>query len=224
MRFVTVARFLVAFCGVGCASLALGQQVEQETPRGEVRTASVGDLVWEQARFAGAPGVIIQSAVRENWGSAEVVDLPAGASLIIIRERRLKACRARNVTRLGGYSVGGWDDCLIDTNDDGRFDRVAFNEVAGARNIVPPLPYRRANVPVEGVGSASFRRTLTFLGRSGSDIRLSYREFSNDMARPAFTEDLTLPLPASFPETMTVKGLRLTVLGLDGSGLRYRLD
>ena len=125
---------------------------------------------------------------------------------------------------MGGYSFGGWKDCLIDTNQDGLFDRVSFNEVAGAKDIVPPVAYTKEMVPVDGIGSASFRKIVTYLGRSGSDIRLSYREFSNDMARPAFTEDLTLPVPETFPQTMQVKDLKLTLLGIGPSGLTYRIE
>lgn len=219
VRYVSVAAFPLTL-----AASADAQQVNQETPHGEVRTAPVGGIVWEKTAFNGVPGVVIAGDVHANWGSAETVDLAAGFTLMIIREKKLKACRARTTTRLGGYSFGGWDDCLIDADQDGRFDKVSFNEVGGAKDIIPPVPYTKTMVPVSGEGSASFRKTLTFLGQSGTDIRLSYREFSNDMARPAFTEDLTLPVPASYPQMIVVKDMKLTVLSLDGSGLRYRLD
>ncbi len=34
----------------------------------------------------------------------------------------------------------------------------------------------------------NFRQVISYLGVSGETLRLSYREFSNDMARPAFNE------------------------------------
>lgn len=213
---------------LGCCSFPLAasaqEAVTQETPRGVEHVAPVGGVVWESAAFRGVPGVQIHDAVRANWGAAESVDLAADATLMIIREKRLKACRARTVTSLSGYSFGGWEDCLIDSDQDGRFEKVAFNEVGGAKTIDPPVSYAKILVPVIGEGSASFRKTITFLGKSGADIRLSYREFSNDMARPAFTEDLSLPVPESFPSVMVLKDLKLTLLGLDGDGLRYRID
>ncbi|MGN6500865.1 MAG: hypothetical protein ACTHKM_12050, partial [Tsuneonella sp.] len=200
------------------------EAVTQETPRGVERVAPVGGIVWESAAFRGVPGVQIEGAVQANWGAAENVNLAAGATLMTIREKRLKACRARTVTTFGGYSLGGWEDCLIDSDQDGRFEKVSFNEVGGSKPINPPVGYTKILVPVVGEGSASFRKTITFLGKSGPDIRLSYREFSNDMARPAFTEDLSFPVPESFPTAMVVKDLKLTLLGLDGNGLRYRID
>ena len=219
-----IKRLLIMALAVGVSGGARAQLVTQSTPKGEVRTAAVGGAVWESAKFTGAPGVILGAAVQANWGSAEIVDLPPGTALMTIRAKKLKACRERIVTRMGGYSFGGWKDCLIDTNQDGLFDRVSFNEVAGAKDIVPPVAYTKEMVPVDGIGSASFRKIVTYLGRSGSDIRLSYREFSNDMARPAFTEDLTLPVPETFPQTMQVKDLKLTLLGIGPSGLTYRIE
>lgn len=221
-----MTRFLVlAVAGISfVATPASAQRVEKETPKGTDMTVPVGGVVWEKAASDGAPGVTIDAAVQANWGSLENVDLPAGANLITIRKKKLKACRQQTVTRLSGMNFGGWRDCLIDTDSDGRFDRVSFNEVAGAKNISPPVAYTQGTVPIAGGEAQSFKRTITFLGKSGADIRLSYREFANDMARPAFTEDLTLPLPPPFPETMVVKNIRVTILGLDGSGLRYRLD
>lgn len=218
-----VLAIAVGYCGLAVAAAAQ-EAVTQETPRGVERVAPIGGVVWESAAFRGVPGVQIQNAVQANWGAAESVDLPAGATLMTIREKRLKACRARTVASLGGYSFGGWEDCLIDSDQDGRFEKVSFNEVGGAKPVDPPVSYTKTLVPVIGDGSASFRKTITFLGKSGSDIRLSYREFSNDMARPAFTEDLSLPVPESFPAAMVVKDLKLTILGLDGNGLRYRID
>jgi hypothetical protein len=208
---------------VAITSPALAQRVVNETPKGENLTAVIGGVVWEKASFDGVPGVTIKNAVRANWGTLEIVDLPAQSNLIIIREKKTKACRQQTVTSLGGVSVGGWRDCLIDTNSDGQFDRVSFNDVAGAKDISPPVSYIQGTVPIEGGRAQSFRQTLTYLGKSGNDIRLSYREFSNDMARPAFTEDLSFPMPDEFPQAFQIKDITLMMLGLGPDGLKYQV-
>lgn len=206
------------------AQPSIGQRVNQETPKGIDRTVPVGGVVWEKASFDGAPGVTIAEGVHANWGSAEIVSLPPDANLIIIREKKTKACRQQTITTLSGMSFGGWKDCLIDTDGDGRFDRVSFNEVAGAKDISPPVPYTVGIVPVEGGQAKSFRQTITYLGKSGPDLRLSYREFANDLARPAFTEELSVPVPSEFPQAMQIKEITLTILGIGPSGLTYRIN
>lgn len=218
-------RFLVALAlSTIAVTPSFAERVFKETARDTELTAPVGGVVWEKASFDGAPGVTIHGPIQAAWGRAESVDLPEGSNLVIIREKKLKACRQSNSVRLGGFSAGGWLDCAIDKDGDGRFELISFNEVGGAIAVVPPVAYTRGTIPISGGAAQSFKRTITFLGKSGSDIRLSYREFANDLARPAFIEDLTLPAPAQFPQTMLVKDVKLTVLGISGDGLRYRLD
>jgi hypothetical protein len=55
-------------------------------------------------------------------------------------------------------------------------------------------------------------------------LRLSYREFSNDLARPAFTEELSFPVSDAFPQTIVWRNTKITLLGLDNEGLRYRIE
>lgn len=43
----------------------------------------------------------------------------------------------------------------------------------------------------------SFITQLIYSGKSGNTIRVTYREFSNNMARPAFNQDLTYDLSES---------------------------
>ncbi len=218
MRLVFYATLITIF-----AVPASAERIVRETPKDVDRTAPVGDTVWESTSFDAAHGVTIADPVRANWGSLELVDLPAGSNLIIIREKKTKACRQQTVTTLSGMQFGGWKDCLIDTDNDGRFDRVSFNEVAGAKDVVPPVSYVKGAIPIEGGQAKSFRQTLIFLGKSGTDIKFSYREFSNDMARPAFTEDLSLPAPSEFPQTYKIKNIALTVSGIGPDGLSYRI-
>jgi hypothetical protein len=63
---------------------------------------------------------------------------------------------------------------------------------------------------------------MLFQGATSDSLRFSYREFSNDMARPAFTEDLSIPREP-FPSMIMVKNLQLEVLAVSGMGMRYRV-
>jgi hypothetical protein len=54
-----------------------------------------------------------------------------------------------------------------------------------------------------------FRGELVYSGRSGNTVRFSYREFSNDLARPAFTQDLSYDLDAG--DTVSFRGLTLRI-------------
>ena len=215
---LVVAIFFVSGSG------ANGQSTESRiTPVvGEASSASVGSPMMEEYRYVGTEGVIIDQAVLANWGSAERVDLPTGAGLFIIRERRLKACQTRETFAHLPGAPSVWRNCLVDTNEDGRFDKVIYSEDGFSKTIDPPAPYHRGIVEVSGDASQNFRRLLIYSGVSGGALRLSYREFSNDMARPAFTEDLTIPLDSTYPQEIAVKSYRFSIEAIDGIGIHYK--
>ena len=77
-------------------------------------------------------------------------------------------------------------------------------------------------VEVEGDGASSFRKVIIYSGVGDGIIKFSYREFTNDMARPAFTEELTLPLGKSFPQDIAIKDQVFTLISVDGMGLTYQ--
>ncbi len=110
--------------------------------------------------------------------------------------------------------------CFMDDDGDGRFDRQATNDYNIAAKLKVPVPY--VKVPISVTREDSFKRVILFQGSTSDSLRFSYREFSNDMARPAFTEELTVPREP-FPSMIMIKDLQLEVLGVSGMGMRYRV-
>jgi len=113
--------------------------------------------------------------------------------------------------------------CLIDREGTGTFTRINFRGMYNAKLLPTPIAYRLDKVPIPDPKS-DYRDVLVFLGVSAGSLRLGYREFSGDLARPAFSEELTFPLAPSYPQPIAFRNLRITLIGLDGAGLRYRID
>lgn len=67
----------------------------------------------------------------------------------------------------------------------------------------------------------SFQQTLIYSGKLGSRIRLGYREFSNNTARPAFNNDVDYDLSES--TTIGYKGARIEILEATNQYVRYRV-
>lgn len=103
-----------------------------------------------------------------------------------------------------GYSTRGEIDLknylMFSKNEVG----VQFFEV----NIASPLVTERL-VTVPG----SFRTELVYNGRAGSSIKILYREYSKDMARPAFSQELTYDLSDS--DIIRFRKFRLKVISAD---------
>ena len=68
---------------------------------------------------------------------------------------------------------------------------------------------------------SSFQQTLIYSGRVGNKINISYREFSNNTARPAFNNDVEYDLSSS--RVIGYKGASIEVLKADNSSITYKL-
>lgn len=66
---------------------------------------------------------------------------------------------------------------------------------------------------------SSFQQTLLYLGKDGNKINIGYREFSNDMARPAFNNDVQYDLNES--RTIGYKGATIEVVEATNQYIRY---
>jgi hypothetical protein len=67
----------------------------------------------------------------------------------------------------------------------------------------------------------SFKRELVYSGISQNTVNLTYREFKDNYARPAFNQDLKYDL--SQGDVIGFRGARFQVLKADNISLRYKL-
>lgn len=67
----------------------------------------------------------------------------------------------------------------------------------------------------------SIKRQLLYDGKSGTTLHLSYREFYGDMARPAFTQEVSYDLAQD--TVIGFKGARFEVIDTNNTSIRYRV-
>lgn len=67
----------------------------------------------------------------------------------------------------------------------------------------------------------SFQQTLIYSGKVGNKIRLGYREFSNNLARPAFNNDVDYDLNES--KVIGYKGARVEIINATNHSITYRV-
>jgi hypothetical protein len=167
-------------------------------------------------------------AVREPFaftgtyrGRAFEASVPAGEfSADVVRRNRLRGVQWR---------------FLDESKPKGRLTAPYLQAVSVSGDKVSILvdfdfgsPFERYEVPLSAFEVSrctefgGFRRELVYSGVSGSAVRLTYREFSDGVARPAFTEDLSYDLSAG--KEIGYKGARLRILKADNTGIRYELQ
>jgi len=67
----------------------------------------------------------------------------------------------------------------------------------------------------------SFQQTLIYSGKIGQKVNVGYREFSGNVARPAFSNDVEYDLSES--ATIGYKGARLEILEATNDHIKYRV-
>lgn len=112
-------------------------------------------------------------------------------------------------------------ECGYDDNGDGVFDRMSSWGNLRSPKLKIPVPYRAKRITVENPDSV--RQIIIYAGATGDTLRLSYREFSNDLARPAFTEELIIPITKNFPQDVAVKQVEFRIHQIDGLGMKYEI-
>ena len=79
--------------------------------------------------------------------------------------------------------------------------------------------YEKKKYPI--ASSDSFQQTLIYSGKIGDKINVGYREFSNDLARPAFNNDVEYDLSESM--TIGYKGCRIEVIEATNQFIKYQV-
>lgn len=122
--------------------------------------------------------------------------------------------------------------CLVDQDSNGIFE--------GALNIVnrrwakldAPTPYAMRALPFERSKSYSRpdarfsgkKRELLYQGLSKGTVKVSYREFIDNLARPAFTQDILYDLKTDGTGEIAFNGLRIKILEASNSQIVYILE
>ena len=74
--------------------------------------------------------------------------------------------------------------CWVDKNSDGILDVNKMN------NLPAKVPYQQERLQLD-LPESGFRYELLYQGVANGVVRLLYREFVDDMARPSFSQELT---------------------------------
>lgn len=185
--------------------------------------SSIGDTIWTTRlqHFTTTNVVRTTVSLRQSSFIVNKIYIPANSALEPADSRQgYKACTVEMTYYLG--DTPGDYMCLFDDDIDGAFDRFGVTRGGAPKKLKEKIPYRRDVLQTtDSKHSKEFR--LIYLGKSGDGLRLSYREFANDMARQAFTEELTVPLGATYPQAMVVKGTKFIIHKVDAVGLDYEI-
>jgi len=174
---------------------------------GEERTATAGSPIYERYTYMPMKGAVIKESM---VGKGEVI-LPTDPLQVVYASGKFKACMMER-----GYPIGA---CGVDEDRDGKFDRISIGNSSAP--LPQPVAYEEKEVP-NPVGM--HRWIISYKGSTSEALQLSFRTVFNGYLRPAESEELSLPLSKTFPQQVAFKFIKMTILSIDGMGMRYRID
>lgn len=138
-------------------------------------------------------------------------------------------CSERHTVLAGTGAVllgaPGWKGylCLQDSKQNGRFDTIVQRGHRLPDRIVS-TPYTVSKDTVKEVlESKPFTMEILYQGAGGGVLRLSYREYMENVARPAFQQDATFDLEKGEATRLLFKGAEIEVFEAGNRGIRYRI-
>lgn len=220
--------FLVALLILASSATALAakpvrspQLLKGEIPEADVLSeVTVGEALYARFDYIEYYGARLTEGYESKF-MLGMISIPRGLMLV---ERpgkeRPQYCSAQQL-----YRRSDLNDivCFQDLNEDGAFEeiRVPTLRFGGwARIKTAPVPYEEA---VDQEQTNGFRQELLYQGVAGSSLSISYREFKDNFARPAFQQDLQYTLSSEGETEIAFRGARIIVMSATNTTLRYKV-
>lgn len=109
--------------------------------------------------------------------------------------------------------------CLVDVNNNNSFSHSAIKNESKLYPLNTPIKYK--SIQDVDYNEDSFKYQVLYQGKVANKIKISFREFKNDMARPAFTQDIEYELEGNKPTIIGFKGLRIEVKKATNLNITY---
>lgn len=191
---------------------------------GETRTAEVGEsLIWKGKQTT-IPAVDVKETVTyqaSNMGKSFVITVLPGRYVEQGKDASGTYYKGEPGTLLA-------DGAPVNTPDTGIY--ISDADPSKTEVYVLPANWRPLSYPKDGIpfsrashqrqDALGFKRELVYTGVSKNVVFVLYREFSSDLARPAFSQELKYDL--SEGRVVGYRGARFEVISATNQGIKYK--
>ena len=195
-----------------------------ESPRlNEVVERSVGEAIYETYNYQQFEGAKLTELVAVDVLAAKW-SLPAHEPLqaYVDGPEKIYCTREPALLVMGKMTSR---ICLADLDNNQRFDSWKAPQGPPARQrwnkLKNELGFNSGGAMTSTMGG--FRYELLYQGISGNVVSLLYREYIDDLARPAFQQDLSYTLAPEGATDVSFRGTRIRILSADNNRIRYEL-
>lgn len=197
-------------------------QVLDRPQLGVVNTSELGETIVEKGILRTYDGLLLSNSL--SWGDGFILkkfNINPGRLRARQQDSKYTYFYSDNMTShdalLGTspYLSGG----LCRSND--RNGPVRGFIVAGRCNMNWNDTPTVEDIQIYDVDSPGYRQELIYNGRAGDNLKFLYREFSGDMMRPPFSQDIQYDINES--NIIGFRGVRIEVLEASNTNITYRV-
>jgi hypothetical protein len=189
-----------------------------------ISTAKVGGEIYVSFNYRelGQPKkFVIEQEVRGRFVFSNVV-IPSGTVLV----ETIPGFYCSEAKLYVDPIAGPWRPvCFQDQDNDRKFDRFGvrpgsiwlWKNPAGMN--VPFKLDERSHITLADGG---YKKELVFQGVQGDSLKVLYKEFSDDVVQPSFTQELSYPV-VNGAATIDFRGLVINVTSISETAMTYQL-
>ncbi len=203
----------------GCATADFNYRPEairvSEPSLDSENTAFIGDILLRQGRFTEHASIFLSGTIEISWAYR----LLPGYYLKQGEDRNTETYLPGGDDEAGAIRKAGLADPWQALIAYKKKNKLCVLTVFGFLECKTTSDFERRTKTVWTVDS--FQQTLIYSGKIGDKINISYREFINNRARPAFNNEVEYDLSES--NVIGYKGARIEILEATNELIRYRV-
>jgi hypothetical protein len=194
----------------GCVSVTYNYQPEttkiSEPPLNTVVTAYIGDNMLRQGEYTEYDAIYLQRNV--TLGALGEETFTRGYYIKKGENSRSEFYYPAGGAESGQVIVNPMADPFQVIRIDKQNGKFCFVSISNLEDCINKADYEKKKYPI--ASPDSFQQTLIYSGKVGDKINVGYREFLQDLARPAFNNEVEYDLSES--KIIGYKGARIEVI------------
>ncbi len=203
----------------GCASPSYNYQPQytniSEPPLNITSTAYVGDNMVRQGKYSEQDAIYLSQNIDISWSYT----LHSGYYLKKGEDNNSETYMPSGAEDSGLIQKAALADppqaLIIYKNKNRVCVATVFNAIVCENNV----NYQKKKKPI--LSDDSFQQTLIYNGKVGEKINIGYREFSNNLARPSFNNEVEYDLSTS--KLIGYKGARIEIEEATNQYIKYKV-
>lgn len=184
---------------------------------GEVNTVGVGEEMVRQGKFVETEAILLSQPI--TVGAIGSYTFLPGHYTLIGRDQNSEFYLPQAGPDGGQVIMGALADPFEAIQLMSDMSEICGVSIFGSKSCENPVGVQRSLRP--SLEANAFQQTLIYSGRVGTKINIGYREFSNDIARPSFNNDVEYDLTES--NVIGYKGAEIEVMDATNRSITYRL-